>query len=153
LPNSSSEIVFTTSLAPRAAALITGSTRGALHFNVVAGPEGQSQRLMGLRKLHNKRGRNLALDDEQARLLLRWADPNHTYDASGHVCLRPESDDSEQVADAILDYYRLGITSFLIRGFDPLADTTDFGRELIPRIKAGAIKIGIPGVVRVLRTA
>ena len=48
---------------------------------------------------------------------------------------------AKQVADAILDYYRLGITSFLIRGFDPVADTTEFGRELIPRIKAGAIEI------------
>ena len=48
---------------------------------------------------------------------------------------------ASQVADAILAYYRLGIDSFLIRGFDPVADTTEFGRELIPRIKAGAIEI------------
>ncbi len=47
----------------------------------------------------------------------------------------------EQVADAILEYYRLGIGSFLMRGFDPVADTTEFGRELIPRIKAGAAAI------------
>ena len=48
---------------------------------------------------------------------------------------------AEQVAEAILGYYCLGITSFLIRGFDPVGDTTEFGRELIPRIKAGAIEI------------
>jgi alkanesulfonate monooxygenase len=47
----------------------------------------------------------------------------------------------EQVARAILEYYRLGIDSVLIRGFDPLNDTVDFGRELIPRIKAGAVEI------------
>ena len=47
----------------------------------------------------------------------------------------------EQVADAILKYYRLGIGSFLIRGFDPFNDTVEFGRELIPRIKAGAVEI------------
>jgi alkanesulfonate monooxygenase len=47
----------------------------------------------------------------------------------------------EQVAQAILQYYRLGVGSFLIRGFDPLNDTVDFGRELIPRIKAGATEI------------
>jgi alkanesulfonate monooxygenase len=47
----------------------------------------------------------------------------------------------EQVADAILEYYRLGVDSFLIRGFDPFNDTVEFGRELIPRIKAGAIEI------------
>jgi alkanesulfonate monooxygenase len=47
----------------------------------------------------------------------------------------------EQVADAILKYYMLGVDSFLIRGFDPLNDAIEFGRELIPRIKAGALAI------------
>lgn len=47
----------------------------------------------------------------------------------------------EQVANSILSYYRLGIQSFLMRGFDPVGDTVDFGRELIPRIKAGALEI------------
>jgi len=47
----------------------------------------------------------------------------------------------EQVAEAMLKYYRLGVGSFLIRGFDPLNDTVDLGRELIPRVKAGAVEI------------
>jgi alkanesulfonate monooxygenase len=47
----------------------------------------------------------------------------------------------EQVADAMLKYYVLGVDSFLIRGFDPLNDAIEFGRELIPRFKAGAIEI------------
>src|SRR5579862_230473 len=47
----------------------------------------------------------------------------------------------EQVAEAILKYYRLGVGSFLIRGFDPFNDTVEFVRELIPRIKAGAAEI------------
>jgi alkanesulfonate monooxygenase len=47
----------------------------------------------------------------------------------------------EQVAEAILKYYTLGIDSFLIRGFDPLNDAIEFGRELIPRIKKGALEI------------
>lgn len=38
----------------------------------------------------------------------------------------------EQVADALLDYYDLGVTTFLIRGFDPLEDAIDYGRALIP---------------------
>jgi len=42
----------------------------------------------------------------------------------------------EQVADALLDYFDLGVTTFLIRGFDPLEDAIDFGRELIPRTRA-----------------
>jgi len=41
----------------------------------------------------------------------------------------------EQVADALLDYFDLGVTTFLIRGFDPLEDAIDFGRELIPRTR------------------
>ena len=41
----------------------------------------------------------------------------------------------EQVADALLDYYDLGVTTFLIRGFDPLEDAIDYGRELIPRTR------------------
>jgi len=45
---------------------------------------------------------------------------------------------AEQVAAAILEYYKLGVGSVLIRGFDPMNDTVEFGRELIPRIKAGA---------------
>nr|WP_249681457.1 LLM class flavin-dependent oxidoreductase [Roseococcus pinisoli] len=46
-----------------------------------------------------------------------------------------------QVADAMLKYYELGVGSFLIRGFDPVADTTEFGRELIPMLKAGATEL------------
>ena len=48
---------------------------------------------------------------------------------------------AEQVAEAMLQYYRLGVDSFLIRGFDPFNDTVDFGRELIPRLKAGAMEV------------
>ncbi|MFC0243171.1 LLM class flavin-dependent oxidoreductase [Rhodopseudomonas telluris] len=38
----------------------------------------------------------------------------------------------QQVAEALLDYYALGVDIFLIRGFDPLVDAIDYGRELIP---------------------
>ncbi len=38
----------------------------------------------------------------------------------------------EQVAEAFLDYYDLGVTTFLIRGFDPLEDAIEYGRELLP---------------------
>lgn len=41
----------------------------------------------------------------------------------------------EQVADALLQYYELGIHSFLIRGFDPLPDVLAYGRELIPLVR------------------
>lgn len=42
----------------------------------------------------------------------------------------------EQVADALLEYYDLGVRNFLIRGFDPLEDAIDYGRELIPLTRA-----------------
>jgi alkanesulfonate monooxygenase len=42
----------------------------------------------------------------------------------------------DQVADAMLDYYDLGISTFLIRGFDPLVDAIQYGRELLPRVRA-----------------
>lgn len=38
----------------------------------------------------------------------------------------------EQVADALLDYVDLGVSTFLIRGFDPLDDAIAYGRDLIP---------------------
>jgi len=41
----------------------------------------------------------------------------------------------EQVADALLDYYEIGIDHFLIRGFDPLQDAIDYGRDLIPVVR------------------
>jgi alkanesulfonate monooxygenase len=42
----------------------------------------------------------------------------------------------EQVAESLLDYYDLGVTTLLIRGFDPLHDAADYGRELIPLVRA-----------------
>ncbi|HEY2227056.1 MAG TPA: hypothetical protein VGI22_04815, partial [Xanthobacteraceae bacterium] len=41
----------------------------------------------------------------------------------------------ETVANAMLEYYKLGATSLLIRGYDPRPDATQYGEELIPRIR------------------
>ena len=41
----------------------------------------------------------------------------------------------EQVTESLLDYYDLGITTFLIRGFDPVADALQYGRELLPLVR------------------
>jgi alkanesulfonate monooxygenase len=43
----------------------------------------------------------------------------------------------EQVAEAILDYYDIGISNFLVRGFYPTADTVTYGRDVVPLVKAG----------------
>jgi len=37
-----------------------------------------------------------------------------------------------QVAAALLDYWRLGVSTFLIRGFDPLEDVIEYGEKLLP---------------------
>ena len=86
--------------------------------------------------------------DHSARRLLDFAAAGETHDerlwmpiaeatgASGNTsCLVGTP---EQVAAALLEYYKLGVRSFLIRGFDPFEDTIAFGRELIPRLRAGA---------------
>jgi alkanesulfonate monooxygenase len=44
----------------------------------------------------------------------------------------------EQVAEAMLRYYDLGIGTLLLKGFDPLADVIDFGKELLPMVREGA---------------
>jgi alkanesulfonate monooxygenase len=41
----------------------------------------------------------------------------------------------ETVAQALLDYYDIGVTTFLIRGHDPFDDAVDYGRELIPLVR------------------
>jgi len=40
-----------------------------------------------------------------------------------------------QVAEALCEYHDLGVTTFLIRGFNPLADNIEYGRELLPLTK------------------
>lgn len=51
---------------------------------------------------------------------------------------------AEQVAESLLEYHALGVTNFLIRGFDPLEDATDYGRILLPMIREAAAKVPLP---------
>ena len=44
---------------------------------------------------------------------------------------------AEQVAESLLDYYDAGAGTVLIRGFDPLEDAIEFGRDLVPLVRAG----------------
>jgi alkanesulfonate monooxygenase len=44
----------------------------------------------------------------------------------------------QQVADAMLRYYEMGISTLLLRGFDPVHDAIEFGRHLLPLVRAGA---------------
>jgi alkanesulfonate monooxygenase len=43
---------------------------------------------------------------------------------------------ADQVAEALARYYDLGITRFLIEGFDFDNDAETYGRTLIPRLRA-----------------
>jgi len=50
----------------------------------------------------------------------------------------------EQVVESLLDYYDLGITKFLFRGFDPLEDALDYGRHLLPLLRQATAERGRP---------
>lgn len=43
--------------------------------------------------------------------------------------------------EALLKYYDLGITTFLIRGFDPLNDAVEYGKHLIPLTKKKSLPV------------
>jgi alkanesulfonate monooxygenase len=42
----------------------------------------------------------------------------------------------ETVAKALLDYVDIGVSTLLIRGFDPLPDAINYGRHLLPLVRA-----------------
>ena len=48
----------------------------------------------------------------------------------------------EQVVESLLEYHDLGITKFLFRGFDPLEDAIDYGRNLLPLLRARVAERG-----------
>jgi alkanesulfonate monooxygenase len=50
-----------------------------------------------------------------------------------------------QVADALMAYRRVGVDTVLIRGFDPLDDVVDWGRELVPLLheQAASTPLGL----------
>ncbi len=98
------------------------------------------------RSPHNARGQAAgAPPNEGSRRLLAAAEKGTRLDKrlwTGIAALTGAQGNStglvgtpDQVADALLDYYDLGITTFLIRGFDPLVDAIQYGRELIPRVR------------------
>ena len=47
-----------------------------------------------------------------------------------------------QVAESLAAYYDIGVTTLLIRGFDPLGDTIEYGRELIPALREANCEAG-----------
>jgi alkanesulfonate monooxygenase len=88
----------------------------------------------------------IAMEAEFSRRLTQLADDGEVYDErlwTGLVKVSGASGNTtalvgtpEQVAQAIVAYYDLGVRGVLIRGFEPFADAAEFGQELIPRIRA-----------------
>ena len=39
------------------------------------------------------------------------------------------------MAQALLDYVDIGVTTLLIRGYDPYDDAIDYGRHLLPLVR------------------
>jgi len=88
----------------------------------------------------------VAMEAEFSRRLLQLADEGEIHDErlwTGLVKVSGANGNTtalvgtpEQVAQAIMAYYDLGVRGVLIRGFDPLADAEEFGKELIPHIRA-----------------
>ena len=52
----------------------------------------------------------------------------------------------DQVADALLDYYGVGVSGFLFRGFDPRTDAQEYGKALVPLLREGARRRDNAGV-------
>ncbi len=87
----------------------------------------------------------ISMEAEFSRRLLQVADAGEVHDErlwTGLVKLSGASGNTtalvgtpEQVAEAVVSYYDIGVRGVLIRGFDPFADAEEFGRELIPRIR------------------
>lgn len=97
------------------------------------------------RKFLIGRGQNTAvgaqrLKDEAAEKLVHderlWFGVTQLTDGGGNSTALVGT--PGQVADALLKYYDLGIRNFLIRGFEPLADVREWGKELVPLLRAGA---------------
>jgi alkanesulfonate monooxygenase len=60
-----------------------------------------------------------------------------------------------QVADALMAYRRVGVDTVLIRGFDPLDDVVEWGRELVPLLREQAARtpVGEPDAAEGALTA
>jgi alkanesulfonate monooxygenase len=60
-----------------------------------------------------------------------------------------------QVAEALAAYRRVGVDTVLIRGFDPLDDVVEWGRELVPLLREEAARtpVGEPGAAAGARSA
>ena len=93
-------------------------------------------------------GQPARLQSEGSRRLLRFAEQRDVHDdrlwmpiasasgaAGSTTCLVGTA---EQVADSLMKYFDLGCDTFIIRGFNPLQDAKQYGKDLIPLIRQKA---------------
>ena len=83
--------------------------------------------------VNERRREMLDMADVQDKRL--WLGLNKAQGGTGHFVSLVGT--GEQVADALLDYYDLGVRSFLFHGFDIANDPKRFGRSLIPALREG----------------
>ena len=97
-------------------------------------------------------GQPARLQSEGSRRLLKFAKQGDLHDdrlwmpiaaasgaAGSTTCLVGTA---EQVADSLSKYFELGCDTFIIRGFDPIADAKEYGEDLIPLIRQKASNLG-----------
>lgn len=103
--------------------------------NILAGVEQASSGKRNSRQPEAETARRLSrlIEDGEVQDERLWVPLAAAAKGSGNTTALVGTPD--QVAEAIARYYDLGISGVLIRGFDPLNDTVEYGRELIPLIR------------------
>jgi alkanesulfonate monooxygenase len=90
--------------------------------------QGQAPQNVGSQRLLQAAGRGKVVD---VRL---WTELSALTGAAGNSTSLVGTPD--QVTEALLAYCDAGVSTFLIRGFNPLQDALDYGRELLPLVRA-----------------
>ena len=109
----------------RAAGIL--DTMKASHASGILGPVKGEPTAVGSQRLLDAAAKGKRVDK------CLWTEPAVLTGARGNSTALVGTPD--QVADAMLDYYDLGVTTFLVRGFDQLADARAYGRDLLPRVR------------------
>ena len=99
-------------------------------------------------------GQPARLQSELSQRLVNFAGRQDIYDerlwmpiayasggAGNTTCLVGTAD---QVTESLLAYYDAGCSAFILRGFDPLADAIEYGKELIPLLREGVASRAAP---------
>ena len=67
-----------------------------------------------------------------------WTAPARVPGAHGNATALVGS--PETVVSALMDYVRVGITGFVINGYNPVHDAVDYGRHIIPDVRSAVVE-------------